>query len=56
MSVRNQHARLERLLNRNQLLQNKKLIRTQEDKDLSDPDIQSIHSILSYLNKRSRSD
>lgn len=54
LSVRNQHARLERLLNRNQLLQNKKLIRTQEDKDLSDPDIQSIHSILSYLNKRSQ--
>ena len=54
LSVRNQHARLERLLNRNQLLQNKKLIRTREDKDLSDSDVQSIHSILSYLNKRSR--
>lgn len=52
LSVRNQHARLERLLKKNQLVLNRKLVRKSNGTQMSDSDLSGIRTILRYLNKR----
>jgi hypothetical protein len=52
LSVRNQHTRLERLLKKNQLVLNRKLVRKSDGGQMSDSDLSGIRTILRYLNKR----
>ncbi|HMN32284.1 MAG TPA: DUF4153 domain-containing protein [Chitinophagaceae bacterium] len=52
LSIQNQVRRLEYLLNKNHLLVNNKLVSNENTHKISNENLESIRSILNYLNKR----